>query len=68
MQWSLVSTGIVFCSELIDMWQVLCSDEAVLNKVFTQLLEVLTLSLPYQEKTKGNKVIRYPTDLPQSVS
>lgn len=54
-------------SELIDMWQVLCGDEAILRKVFVQLLEVLTLSLPYQERNKGNRTIRYHTETPQSV-
>ena len=50
------------------MWQILCGDEAVLRKVFAQLLEVLTLSLPYQEKNKGNKIVRHCTEMPQSVS
>ena len=50
------------------MWQVLCGDEAILRKVFTYLLEVLNLSLPYQEKNKGNKIVRHPTDIPKSVS
>lgn len=49
------------------MWQVLCGDETVLRKVIAQLLEVLTLSLPYQEKHKGNKIVRYHTETPQSV-
>lgn len=50
------------------MWQVLCGEESVLRRVFSQLLEVLTLTLPYQEKHKGNKVLRYPTETPQTVS
>ena len=55
-------------SELIDMWQVLCGDEAILRKVFSQLLEVLTLTLPYQEKHKGNKIVRHRTETPHSVN
>jgi hypothetical protein len=55
------------CSEVIDMWQVLCGDEDILRKVFSQLLEVLSLSLPYQEKHKGSKVVRQRTETPHSV-
>ena len=49
------------------MWQVLCGDEAILRRVFLQLLEVLTLSLPYQEKHKGNKIVLHPTEIPKAV-
>lgn len=55
-------------SELIDMWKVLSGEENMLKKVFAQLLEVLTLSLPYQEKNKGNKIVRLHTETPQSVN
>ena len=55
-------------SELIDMWQVLCGDEDILRKVFAQLLEVLSLTLPYQEKQRGNKIVRQRTETPHSVS
>ena len=61
---------LTFCanSELVDMWKVLCGEETILRKVFTKILDVLTLSLPYQEKNKNNKIIRLPTETPQSVS
>ena len=55
-------------SELISMWQILCGDDVILRKVFSHLLEVLNLSLPYQEKHKGNKIIRHCTQIPQTVS
>ncbi len=50
------------------MWQVLVSDESTITQVFQHILEVLSFSLPYQEKTKGNKVIRTETDVPKAVS
>lgn len=46
----------------------LCGDETILRKVFSQLLEVLTLSLPYQEKHKGNKIVRHRTETPHSAT
>lgn len=65
---SLHSLSVMLFSELIDMWQVLCGDEAILRRVFSQLLEVLTLSLPYQEKHKGSKIVRHRTETPHSVN
>lgn len=50
------------------MWQVLVSDEATITQVFQHILEVLSFSLPYQEKPKGNKVLRMETDVPKAVS
>ena len=50
------------------MWQVLISDEGTITQVFQHILEVLSFSLPYQEKTKGNKVVRTETDVPKAVS
>ncbi len=50
------------------MWQVLSSEEIILKSVFTQLLEVLNLSLPYQEKHKGNRIVRHHTETPHAVS
>ena len=49
------------------MWKVLAGEEGILQRVFAHLLEVLNLSLPYQEKHKNNKVVRLPTDVPLSV-
>ena len=56
------------CSELVNMWKVLAGDEAILKRVFSHLLGVLNLSLPYHEKMKGSKVTRSQTDMPQTVS
>ena len=53
---------------LVAMWQVLTGDAQLIEKVFVHLLEVLFLSLPYQEKTKGNRTIRLETDTPKAVS
>ena len=50
------------------MWQVLVSDEGTITLVFQHILEVLSFSLPYQEKPKGNKVVRTETDVPKAVS
>ena len=50
------------------MWQVLVSDEATITKVFQHILEVLSFSLPYQEKQKGNKTVRVETEVPKAVS
>ena len=50
------------------MWKVLAGEEGILHRVFAHLLEVLNLSLPYQERNKGNKIVHYATDVPQSVS
>ena len=56
------------CRQMVAMWQVLVSDEGTITQVFQHILEVLSFSLPYQEKTKGNKVIRTETDVPKAVS
>lgn len=53
--------------QLVSMWEVLVSDEATITKVFQHILEVLSFSLPYQEKPKGNKTIRIETDVPKAV-
>ena len=50
------------------MWQVLVGDEATVTKVFQHILEVLSFSLPYQEKQKGNKTVRTETEVPKAVS
>ncbi len=50
------------------MWKVLTGEEGILHRVFAHLLEVLNLSLPYQEKNKGGKIVRVVTEVPQSVS
>lgn len=50
------------------MWQVLVSDDGTITQVFQHILEVLSFSLPYQEKPKANKVVRTETDVPKAVS
>ena len=51
------------------MWHVLAGDPQLLRQVFLHLLEVLSLSLPYQEKVKsGGKTTRAETSTPKAVS
>lgn len=51
------------------MWHVLAGDPQLLQQVFSHLLEVLSLSLPYQEKAKGGgKTTRAETSIPKAVS
>ena len=51
------------------MWHVLAGDAQLLRQVFAHLLEVLSLTLPYQEKTKsGGKTTNIETIVPKAVS
>ena len=50
------------------MWHVLTGEAQLVRQVFSNLLEVLSLSLPYQEKIKSNRTIRIETEIPKSVS
>ena len=53
----------------MSMWQVLAGEPQLLRMVFSHLLEVLTLSLPYQEKARGQgRVSRVETSVPKAVS
>ena len=49
------------------MWHVLTGEPKLVREVFAHLLEVLTLSLPYQEKIKNNRTLRIETDIPKAV-
>jgi len=49
------------------MWHVLTGEAQLVRQVFSNLLEVLSLSLPYQEKIKSNRTIRIETEIPKSV-
>ena len=49
------------------MWHVLTGEPKLVREVFAHLLEVLTLSLPYQEKMKSNRTLRIETDIPKAV-
>ena len=54
---------------LVAMWHVLTGETQLLRMVFTNLLEVLSLSLPYQEKAKGQgRTTRVETVVPKAVS
>ena len=50
------------------MWQVFVGEGPLIEQVFTTLLEVISLSLPYQEKVKGTKTVRVETAIPKAVS
>ena len=53
----------------MEMWHILAGEPQLLKMVFSNLLEVLSLSLPYQEKAKGQgKVSRVETTIPKAVS
>ena len=49
------------------MWQVFVGEGPLLEQVLTHLLEVVTLSLPYQEKIKSGKTLRVETTVPKAV-
>ena len=51
------------------MWHIIAGEAHLLKNVFVNLLEVLSLSLPYQEKAKGQgRVAVVETPLPKAVS
>ena len=51
------------------MWHILAGETQLLRMVFSHLLEVLSLSLPYQEKARGQgRVSRVETTIPKAVS
>ena len=54
----------------MEMWHIVAGEANLLKSVFTNLLEVLSLSLPYQEKAKGQqgRVTTVETTLPKAVS
>ena len=52
----------------VAMWQVFVGEGPLIEQVLTNLLEVLNLSLPYQEKIKGSKTLRVETAIPKAVS
>ena len=54
---------------MVAMWHVLTGETQLLRMVFTNLLEVMSLSLPYQEKAKGQgRVTRVEANVPKAVS
>lgn len=57
------------CRNLVAMWHVLSGEAQLLRQVFMHLLEVLSLSLPYQEKPKSQgRTTRIETSVPKAVS
>jgi hypothetical protein len=54
---------------MVAMWHVLTGETQLLRMVFTNLLEVMSLSLPYQEKAKGQgRVTRVEANVPKAAS
>ncbi len=51
----------------VSMWQVFVGEGPLLEQVLTHLLEVVTLSLPYQEKIKSGKTLHVETTVPKAV-
>ena len=68
------SSHIFLFSELVALWEVLTGDVQLMPPVINHLLEVLTLTLPYQEKARTSAtsgVISYQrneTPIPKAVS
>ena len=62
-------TMCIMYRNLVAMWHVLAGEPQLLRMVLSHLLEVLSLSLPYQEKAKGQgRVTRVETTSPKAVS
>lgn len=53
---------------MVAMWDVMTGDVQLMKNVFTHLLEVLSLTLPYQEKPRGNITVKIETSVPKAVS
>ena len=56
------------CSNMVAMWDVMTGDVQLMKNVFTHLLEVLSLTLPYQEKPRGSITVKVETPVPKAVS
>ena len=50
------------------MWDVMTGDVQLMKNVFIHLLDVLSLTLPYQEKARGNITVKVETSVPKAVS
>lgn len=64
----LLSKPLPWDEHLVSMWQVLVGEGQLVRQVFDQLLEVISLSLPYQEKRKGSNFIRVETATPKAAT
>ena len=53
---------------LINMWEIMIGDKQLAKIIFEYLLEVIALTLPYQEKEFGVSVTRTETHTPKAVS
>lgn len=50
------------------MWEIMIGDKQLAKIIFEHLLEVIALTLPYQEKEFGGTVTRTETHTPKAVS
>ena len=55
-------------SNLVELWQVLTGDVKLMKSVILHLLEVISLTLPYQEKARGSVMTKVETAVPKAVS
>ena len=53
---------------MVAMWDVMTGNVQLMKNVFTHLLEVLSLILPYQVKPRGNSTVKVETPVPKAVS
>lgn len=50
------------------MWEIMIGDRQLAKIIFEHLLEVLSLTLPYQEKDSGGSITRTEMHTPKAVS
>ena len=50
------------------MWEIMIGDRQLAKIIFEHLLEVIALTLPYQEKDFGGTITRTETHTPKAVS
>lgn len=50
------------------MWEIIIGDKQLAKIIFEHLLEVIQLTLPYQEKEIGGTITRTETHTPKAVS
>ena len=50
------------------MWEIMIGDKQLAKIIFDHLLEVIALTLPYQEKDFGGTITRTETHTPKAVS
>ena len=53
---------------MVAMWDVMTGDLQLIKDVLNHLLEVLSLTLPYQEKPRGSISVKIETPVPKAVS